>query len=170
MRALKLFFQNQFAAAAAKSLQSCPTLRPHRWQPTRLLYPWDSPGKKTGYLVLNCASLQSALPSSTAVWHLCCAFLQISLNEIMQLILLCLPSFAQLFCYFGIHLHCGTQQQSIPFYCAPLYRNCLQQSGIWPWGDQDKGIVTLIVSLINEVVWSKGFGLVGGFIKGALAE
>ena len=81
-----------YAAAAAKSLQSCPTLcdpidgsppgspvpgilkartlewvaisfsnewkwsrsvmsdsvRPHRWQPTRLPYPWDSPGKNTG--------------------------------------------------------------------------------------------------------------------------
>ena len=30
------------AAAAAKSLQSCPTLvQPHRWQPTRLPRPWD---------------------------------------------------------------------------------------------------------------------------------
>ena len=36
------------AAAAAKSLQSCPTLRPHRRQPTRLPRPWDSPGKNTG--------------------------------------------------------------------------------------------------------------------------
>ena len=36
------------AAAAAKSLQSCPTLRPHRWQPTRPCRPWDSPGKNTG--------------------------------------------------------------------------------------------------------------------------
>ena len=35
-------------AAAAKSLQSCPTLRPHRRQPTRLPRPWDSPGKNTG--------------------------------------------------------------------------------------------------------------------------
>ena len=35
-----------FAAAAAKSYQSCPTLcDPHRRQPTRLLRPWDSPGK-----------------------------------------------------------------------------------------------------------------------------
>ena len=34
--------------AAAKSLQSCPTLRPHRRQPTRLPRPWDSPGKNTG--------------------------------------------------------------------------------------------------------------------------
>ena len=36
------------AAAAAKSLQSCPTLQPHRRQPTRLPRPWDSPGKNTG--------------------------------------------------------------------------------------------------------------------------
>ena len=36
------------AAAAAKSLQSCPTLRPHRRQPTRLPRPWDSLGKNTG--------------------------------------------------------------------------------------------------------------------------
>ena len=33
------------AAAAAKSLQSCPTLQPHRRQPIRLLCPWDSLGK-----------------------------------------------------------------------------------------------------------------------------
>ena len=39
------------AAAAAKSLQSCPTLcDPTDWtmQPTRLPRPWDSPGKNTG--------------------------------------------------------------------------------------------------------------------------
>ena len=34
--------------AAAESLQSCPTLRPHRRQPTRLPLPQDSPGKNTG--------------------------------------------------------------------------------------------------------------------------
>ena len=36
------------AAAAAKSLQPCPILWPHRRQPTRLPRPWDSPGKDTG--------------------------------------------------------------------------------------------------------------------------
>ena len=36
------------AAAAAKWLQLCPTLRPHRRQPTRLPRPWDSPAKNTG--------------------------------------------------------------------------------------------------------------------------
>ena len=45
------------AAAAAKSLQSCPTLWLHRQQPTRLLCPWDSPGKNTGvdcHFLLQC--------------------------------------------------------------------------------------------------------------------
>ena len=36
------------SAAAAKLLQSSPTRRLHRWQPTRLPHPWDSPGKNTG--------------------------------------------------------------------------------------------------------------------------
>ena len=43
--------------AAAESLQSCLTLRPHRWQPTKLPHPWDSPGKNTGvgcHFLLQC--------------------------------------------------------------------------------------------------------------------
>ena len=36
------------AAAAAKLLQSCLTVPPHRRQPTRLLCPCVSPGKNTG--------------------------------------------------------------------------------------------------------------------------
>ena len=46
----------------AKSLQSCPTLRPHRRQPTRLPRPWDSPGKNTGvgcHFLLQCMKLKS---------------------------------------------------------------------------------------------------------------
>ena len=45
------------AAAAAKSLQSCPTLRPHRLQPTRLPSPQDSPDNNTGvgcHFLLQC--------------------------------------------------------------------------------------------------------------------
>ena len=40
--------RSQVAAAAAKSLQSCPTVRPHGQQPTRLLCPWNSLGKSNG--------------------------------------------------------------------------------------------------------------------------
>jgi len=48
--------------AAAKSLQSCPTLRPHRRKPTRFLCPWDSPGKNTGvgcHFLLQCMEVKS---------------------------------------------------------------------------------------------------------------
>ena len=51
------------AAAAAKSLQSCPdSVRPHRRQPIRLPRPWDSPGKNTGvgcHLLLQCMKVKS---------------------------------------------------------------------------------------------------------------
>ena len=50
------------AAATAKLLQSCPTVRPHRWQPTRLPRPWDSPGKNTGvgcHFLLQCMKVKS---------------------------------------------------------------------------------------------------------------
>ena len=49
-------------AAAAKSLQSCPTLQPQRRQPTRLPSPWDSPGKNTGvgfHFLLQCMKVKS---------------------------------------------------------------------------------------------------------------
>ena len=39
---------SKFVLDAAKSHQSCPTLRPHRQQPTRLPRTWDSPSKNTG--------------------------------------------------------------------------------------------------------------------------
>ena len=45
----------------AKSLQSCPALRPRGLQPARLLCPWDSPGKNTG---VGCqALLQGIFPT-----------------------------------------------------------------------------------------------------------
>ena len=56
-------FSNRSNATAAKSLQSCPTLlRPHRWQPTRLPCPWDSPGKNTGvgcHFLLQCIKVKN---------------------------------------------------------------------------------------------------------------
>ena len=52
----------QETPAAAKSLQLCPTLRPHRWQSTRPRRPWDSPGKNTGvrcHFILQCMKVKS---------------------------------------------------------------------------------------------------------------
>ena len=37
-------------------------VQPHRWQPTRLLCPWDSPGKNTGvgcHCLLQCMKVKS---------------------------------------------------------------------------------------------------------------
>ena len=59
---LCLIYFSKYAAAAAKSLQSCPTLQPHRRQPTRLRRPWDSPGKNTGvgcHFLLQCMKVKS---------------------------------------------------------------------------------------------------------------
>ena len=38
------------------------SVRPHRWQPTRLPHPWDSPGKNTGVgcrFLLQCMKVKS---------------------------------------------------------------------------------------------------------------
>ena len=37
------------------------SMRPHRWQPTRLPHPWDSPGKNTGvgcHFLLQCVKVK----------------------------------------------------------------------------------------------------------------
>ena len=50
------------AAAAAKSLQSCPTLCNPRDGSPLLLHPWDSPGKNTGvgcHFLLQCMKVKS---------------------------------------------------------------------------------------------------------------
>ena len=49
------------AAAAAKSSILSDSVRPHRWQPTRLPCPWDSPGKNTG---VGCHFLLPMLPAT----------------------------------------------------------------------------------------------------------
>ena len=58
------------ACMYAHSLQSCPTLRPHGLQPTRLLHPWDSPGKNTG--VRYHALFQGIFPTQGLNPHLLC--------------------------------------------------------------------------------------------------
>ena len=38
------------------------SMQPHRWQPTRLPHPWDSPGKNTGvgcHFLLQCMKVKS---------------------------------------------------------------------------------------------------------------
>ena len=43
-------------------LAAADSVRPHRWQPTRLPRPWDSPGKNTGvgcHFLLQCMKVKS---------------------------------------------------------------------------------------------------------------
>ena len=61
-------------AAAAKSLQSSPTVRPQRRQPTRLPRPWDSAGKNTGvgcHVLLQCIKVKSESEVAQACPTLC---------------------------------------------------------------------------------------------------
>ena len=53
------------------------SVRPHRWQPTRLRHPWDSPGKNTGvgcHFLLQCMTVKSesevaqSCPTSATPW------------------------------------------------------------------------------------------------------
>ena len=42
-------------------------MQPHRWQPTRLPHPWDSPGKNTGvgcHVLLHCVKVKSEVAQS----------------------------------------------------------------------------------------------------------
>ena len=75
-------------AAAAKSLQSCPTLQPHRQQPTRLPHPWDSPGKNTGvgcHFLLQCMKVKSESEVTQSYLTLSdCSLPGSSVHEIFQ--------------------------------------------------------------------------------------
>ena len=79
----------EFAAAAAKSLQSCLTVRPHRRQPTRLPRPWDSPGN-TGvgcHFLLRCMNVKSESEVTQSCPTLCdpvdCNLLGFSIRGIL---------------------------------------------------------------------------------------
>ena len=53
---------NETAGAAAVISVVSDSVRPHRWQPTRLLCPWDSPGKNTEvgcHVLLQCMKVKS---------------------------------------------------------------------------------------------------------------
>ena len=50
------------------------SVRPHRWQPTRLPRPWDSPGKNTGvgrHFLLQCMKVKSESEATQSCPTLC---------------------------------------------------------------------------------------------------
>ena len=67
------------------------SVRPHRWQPTRLLRPWDSPGKNTGvgcHFLLQCRKVKSesevALSCLTLSQPMACSLPGSSIHGIFQ--------------------------------------------------------------------------------------
>ena len=66
--------QDIVCCCCCKSLQSYPTVQPHRWQPTRLPRPWDSPGKNTGvgcHFLLQCMKVKSESEVAQSCLTLC---------------------------------------------------------------------------------------------------
>ena len=66
-------------------------MRPHRWQPTRLPRPWDSPGKNTGvgcHFLLQCMKVKSesevAQSCLTLCGHMDCSLPGSSIHGIFQ--------------------------------------------------------------------------------------
>ena len=67
------------------------SVRPHRWQPTRLPHPWDSPGKNTGvgcHFLLRCRKVKSesevAQSCLTPSDPMDCSLLRSSIHGIVQ--------------------------------------------------------------------------------------
>ena len=67
------------------------SVRPHRWQPTRLPHPWDSPGKNTGvgcHFLLQCMKVKSESEAPQSCPTLCdpmdCGPPGSSVHEIFQ--------------------------------------------------------------------------------------
>ena len=61
-------FSSAWKWSESEVSQSCPTLRPHGLQPTRLLHQWDFPGKSTGvgcHCLLRIAQLLAGKPASS---------------------------------------------------------------------------------------------------------
>ena len=57
-----VLLMDRVAAAAAVTSVVSDSVRPHRWKPTKLPRPWDSPGKDTGvgcHFLLQCMKVKS---------------------------------------------------------------------------------------------------------------
>ena len=64
-----------------KSLQSFLTLRPHGLQPARLLCPWDSPGKTTGWVAMSFSRGSCQPRDRTRVFYVSCIGRQVLYHQ-----------------------------------------------------------------------------------------
>ena len=57
-----IFFTSCYCYCCQVASVVSDSVQPHRWQPTRLPHPWDSPGKNTGvgcHFLLQCMKVKS---------------------------------------------------------------------------------------------------------------
>ena len=104
------------------------SVRPHRWQPTRLHQPWDSPGKNTGvgcHFLLQCMKVKSereaAQSCPTLRNPMDCSLPGSSVHGIFQAGFIngklsfrpsSLPCFSLLWFSFNTHIECFTSDTS----------------------------------------------------------
>ena len=108
------------------------SVRPHRQQPTRLLCPWDSPGKNTGvgcHFLLQCVKVKSerevAQSCLTLSDPMACSLLGSSVHGIFQARVLewvPLPSPKTQTSYYQTSICCCSVDQPCPTFCNPM--NC----------------------------------------------
>ena len=83
------------------------SVRPHRWQPTRLPHPWDSPGKNTGvgcHFLLQCMKVKSEREVAQSCLTLSDPMDCLPLNSITS------HFFVRCWIYFfTVFLHCQSQ-------------------------------------------------------------
>ena len=63
---IAIYFSNACRHACKVTSVVSDSVQPHRWQPTRLPSPWDSPGKNTGvgcHFLLQCVKVKVTLLS-----------------------------------------------------------------------------------------------------------
>ena len=140
-------------AAAAKSLQSYLTLRPHRRQPTRLPCPWDSPGKNTG---VGCHFLLHCYVYFTTIKHLYYVSVQFSSVQLLSCVRLCnpmnrsmpgLPVHHQLLEFTQTHGHWVSDaiQPSHPLSSpSPPAPNPSQHQGLFQWVNSSHEVVKVL--------------------------
>ena len=104
------------------------SVRPHRWQPTRLPHPWDSPGKNTGvgcHCLLQCMKVKSESEVTQSCLTLSdpmdCSLPGSSVHGIFQARVLEWGAIA--FSRDIVSIQFSSVAQSCPTFCDPMNRS-----------------------------------------------
>ena len=122
------------------------SVRPHRWQPTRLPRPWDSPGKNTGvgcHFLLQCMRVKSeseVAQSCPTLWDpMDCSLPGSSVHGIFQARILewGATAFSDVLCYFVVNQLSAYVKvyfwalSSVPLICVSFSANSMLFWLLW---------------------------------------